>query len=152
MIFKILRGLKQSAPNATSRNGWIFWCSKCRLRYPSIYMYRFSIYRCLISSKRLIDKYLYYPNHSTGCLKKIRESGAHKTSFLDIFTWCERCWYIFIYGLSLIAEDLHSEAEKTYYTCIVWSHEKKDSRFILFYCYSISKCYNFYVLLCSECH
>ena len=39
--------------------------------------------------------------HNTGCLKKMGESGAHKTDFMDIFTWCAGCWYIFIYWLSL---------------------------------------------------
>ena len=66
MIFKILEEVKQSVPNTASRNGWIFWYSKSRLRYPSIYLYRFSIYYSLIFSNRLIDKHLsdYYPNHS----------------------------------------------------------------------------------------
>ena len=42
----------------------------------------------------------------------MRESGAHKTAFLEILSWCAGCWYIFIYGLSLIVEDLHSSDEK----------------------------------------
>ena len=65
-IFKILKEAKQSAPNASSRNGWIFWYNKSRLIYPSIYFYRFPIYHSLTFSKILIDKHLsdYYPNHS----------------------------------------------------------------------------------------
>ena len=42
--------------------------------------------------------------------------------------------------------------KKASYTCIVWSHEKKDSQLILLYYCSISKCYNFYILLCYEYH
>ena len=67
MMFKILREVKQSVPNAASRNGWNFLYSKSRLRYPSIFLYRFSIYHSLTFSKRLIiDKRLsdHYPNHS----------------------------------------------------------------------------------------
>ena len=66
MIFKILRGIKQSAPNAVSRNGWIFRYSKSRLRCPSIYLYGFSICHSLSFSKRFIDKHLSdsCPNHS----------------------------------------------------------------------------------------
>ena len=58
MIFKILKGVKQSAPNAASRNGWVFLYIKSRLRYGTIYLYRFSIYHSLTFSKRLISKHL----------------------------------------------------------------------------------------------
>ena len=72
----------------------------------------------------------------TGCSKKIcQESGAHKTHFLDTFTWClggiGTC--LFIDFLFLIVYDFRSLVGKAYYTYIVWSHEKKDSRFVLFY-------------------
>ena len=83
MIFKILRGVRQSAPNAASLNGWIFWYSESRLRYPSIYLYRFSMYHSLISSKRSIDKHLsdYYPNqsmlHNPANPKKICHTAMH---------------------------------------------------------------------------
>ena len=66
MIFKIKENIKQSALNAESRNGWIFLYSKSRLRYPSIYLYCFSIKHSLTSGKRLIDKHLsyYHPHRS----------------------------------------------------------------------------------------
>ena len=54
MIFKSLKGVKQSAANAASRNGWIFYIYiKSRLRCGTTYLYRFSIYHSLIFSKRL---------------------------------------------------------------------------------------------------
>ena len=58
MIFKILKGIKQSGPNAASLNGWIFRYIKSRLRYRTIYLYRSSIYQSLIFSKRLVCKHL----------------------------------------------------------------------------------------------
>ena len=58
MIVKILKGVKQSAPNAASRNGWIFRYIKSRLRYRTTYLYRFSIYHSIIFSKRLVGKHL----------------------------------------------------------------------------------------------
>ena len=66
-VFKIFKETKQSAPNAASRNGWIFRYVTSRLRYYlSIYLYRFSVYQSLTFSKRLIDKHVsdFYPNHS----------------------------------------------------------------------------------------
>ena len=58
MIFKILKGVKQSAPNAASRNGWIFLYIKSRLRYGATHLYGFSIYHSLIFSKILVDRHL----------------------------------------------------------------------------------------------
>ena len=76
-----------------------------------------------------------------GVLKNCENPAHTKPLFWKYFQGAG-CWYIFIYGLSLIVEDLHWKS-LLYYACIVWSHEKKDSQFILFYYYSISKCQNF---------
>ena len=58
MIFKILKGVKQSTPNTASHNGWIFRYIKSRLRYGTKYLYCFSIYHRLIFGKRLVSKHL----------------------------------------------------------------------------------------------